>query len=219
VNARTTATLAAFVTLALASVANAWDDKSAGADLPWLGSGGRAHLYHQRSSCFGCTTGYRDEERWGRGAWSGEDPYVTVSNAMGFLARTDMLAKAPRSKGAGDIGGAGGEGGIISPRALPYRFTVVMIEPTIVVMNFDLGALIHEGEPTQGQIVGSAYIDGNVSYGTRVPATGTLLWFSPDAKQAPTPLANQSSGHGEIAVGKTRLVLDRVGDSWVATLR
>jgi hypothetical protein len=216
---RTAATLTAICTLLLSLVAHAWDDKSAGADLPWLGGGGRAHLYHQRSSCFGCPTGYRDEQRWGRSAWSGEDPYVTVSRAMSFLARTDILAKAPRSRGAGDVGGAGGEGGIISPRALPYHFTVVMIEPTVVVMNFDLGALIHEGEPNEGQIVGSAYIDGNVSYGTRVPATGTLLWFSPDAKQAPAPVPKQSTGHGEIAIGKVLLGLDRAGDTWVVSRR
>jgi len=29
---------------------------------------------------------------------------------------------------------------IINPRAAPYRFTVVMIEPPVVVMRFDLGA-------------------------------------------------------------------------------
>jgi len=216
---RAIAFLAVAVTLTFAAHADAWQDRSAGADLPWLGGGGRAHLYFDRSSCFGCTTGYRDEERWGRSALSGESPYETVSKAMGFLAKTDMMTKAPRSQGSGDIGGAGGEGGVISPRALPYRFTVVMIEPTVVVMNFDLGALIHEGEPQQGQIVGSAYIDGNVSYGTRVPATGTLLWFSPNAKQAPTPVANPSSGHGEISVGEIRLTLDRTGDVWVVTRR
>ena len=210
-------TLAAAVVLAVGSpaVSRAWDERS-GSDMPWLGRGGRAHLYHQRSSCFGCPTGYRDEERWSRSAWSGESPYVTVSKAMKFLAGTSVLAGASASKGAGDVGG---DGGIITPRARPYHFTVVMIEPTVIVMNFDLGALLHEGEPQRGQVISSPYIDGYVSYGTRIPATGSLLWYSPDAKQPPTPLSKQSAGKGEISVNGIALVLERRGDEWTVTRR
>jgi hypothetical protein len=196
-----------------------WEDKSAGADMPWLGGGGRAHLYHQRSSCIGCPTGYKDETRWGRSAWSGADPYVTVGQAMNFLADNAGALRSAKSIGAGAIGGAGGKDGIIEPRALPYRMTVVMIEPTVVVMNFDLGAMIHEGEPQSGQIVGAAYIDGVVGYGTRVPATGSLLWFSPEAKAPPAPVANQSSGKGEIQVSGVTLSLERGADYWTVTRR
>jgi len=195
-----------------------WEDKS-GADMPWLGGGGRAHLYHQRSSCMGCPTGYQDEERWGGSAWSGKSPYATVGKAMEFLAENAGALRSARSIGAGAIGGAGGKDGIIEPRALPYRMTVVMIEPTVVVMNFDLGAMIHEGEPQTGQIVGAAYIDGVVGYGTRVPATGSLLWFSPEAKAAPAPVANQSSGKGEIRVGGVTLSLERGANYWTVTRR
>jgi hypothetical protein len=208
--------ITAGLAFALAPGAGAWDDRSS-PDMPWLGGGGRAHLYQQRSSCFGCPTGYRDEERWGRSAWSGESPYTTVSKAMKFLAGTSVLAGAAKSKGAGDVGGEGG--GIISPRALPYHFTVVMIEPTVMVLNFDLGALIHEGEPQRGQVIGTPYLDGFVSYGTRVPATGTLIWYSPDANQPPTPVSGQASGKGEIAVKGVVLVLDRRGDEWIVTRR
>lgn len=186
--------------------------------MPWLGGGGRAHLYHQRSSCMGCPTGYKDEECWGRSAWSGTDPYVAVT-AMNFLAANSGALRSAKSIGAGAIGGAGGPNGIIEPRALPYCMTVVMIEPMVIVMNFDLGAMIHEGEPQSGQIVGAAYIDGVVSYGTRVPATGSLLWFSPDAKAPPAPVVDQSSGKGEIQVSGVTLSLERGADFWTVTRR
>jgi len=204
---------AACVAIAVsAPPALAWDDRSAGGDMPWLGSGGRAHLYFQRSSCFGCPTGYKDEERWGRSAWSGEDPYVTVGNAMKFLFTDGGMAKAAKSIGAGSV--ADGSG-IVEPRALPYHMTVVMIEPTVIVMNFDLGALLHEGEKREGQVIGTPYIDGFLTYGTHIPATGSLLWFSPATKIAPTPIPGQASGHGEIVVSSSRLTLERRGAEWL----
>lgn len=195
---------------------SAWEDRTAGTDMPWMGGGGRAHPYFDRSACFGCPTGYKDRERWGRSRWSGEDPYVTVSKAMSFLVTAGGMGNAARSIGAGTIGV---EGGTIEPRAIPYHLTVVMIEPTIVVMNFDLGALIHQGEPQHGQVVGTPYTDGTVSYGTRIPATGTLLWFAPNAKIAPTPVAGQASGRGEINVGRIRVSLERQKDEWVVSVR
>ena len=146
----------------------------------------------------------------------GAHPYVTVGKAMSFLFTDGGMAKAARSIGAGSI--ADGSG-IIEPRALPYHMTVVMIEPTVIVMNFDLGALIHEGETREGQVIGTPYIDGFLAYGTRVPATGTLLWFSPTAKIAPTPVANQGSGRGEIAVSGIRLTLERRDNTWVVASR
>jgi hypothetical protein len=193
-----------------------WEDRSAGGDTPWLGSGGRAHVYFQRSSCFGCPTGYKDEQRWGRSPWSGEDPHVTVGKAMSFLFTDAGMAKAAKRIGAGSVGNGGG---IIEPRALPYHMTVVMIEPTVIVVNFDLGALIHEGETRKGQVVGTPYIDGYLTYGTRVPATATLLWFSSDAKIAPTPVPNQGAGRGEIDVKGIWLTLERQRDQWIVTGR
>jgi hypothetical protein len=81
----------------------------------------------------------------------------------------------------------------------------------------DLGALIRNGEVPEGPVVGTPYIDGYLTYGTHVPATGSLLWFSPDTKVAPTAVAGQASGHAEIAVSGHRLALDRQGLEWIAT--
>jgi hypothetical protein len=204
----------ALVVVAVSSLAHAWKENTDG-DLPWLGSGGRAHFYRQESSSPFSGTGYKTEQRWGRSSWSGEDPYITVNKAMGFLDAVGALAHAPPAGGAGSAYVGGNE--VIQTRALPYRFTVVMIEPTVVVMNFDLVALTRGDEPAQGQIVGSARVNGWIRYGTRVPATGTLLWFSPEAKQAPTPVAGQATGQGEISVKGVKLKLERRGEEWVVT--
>jgi hypothetical protein len=96
-----------------------------------------------------------------------------------------------------------------------YRFTVVMIQPTVVVMRFDLGALVKVGEVREGQAIGTPRLNQPVDFGTRVPATGTLLWFSPDAGQPPAPVPLSTPDHGEIVVKGTRLVLERRGDEWV----
>lgn len=205
--------LIGWVAVLVAGNASAWDDVSEGQDLPWLGGGGRAHYYRDKSSCFGCPTGYRTEERWGRSRFSGEDPYATVSKAMTFLDQSGFLATGAPKHGAGTVYV---ETGLVTPRALPYHFTVVMIEPTVVVMNFDLGELVRGDQVPKGQIIGNARIDGFVSYGTQVPATGSLLWFSPDS-QAPTPVAGQTTGRGEIRIKAATLTLERRGDEWTVT--
>ena len=75
----------AVIVLALAtpSAALAW--KEVQGDMPWLGSGGRAHLYAEDKGCFGCTTGSRHEERWGRNSLSGPSPYATLNEAIDSL--------------------------------------------------------------------------------------------------------------------------------------
>jgi hypothetical protein len=208
------ASIVAVVSLVVSPIARAWDEKSG--DMPWLGKGGRAHYYTRETSCMMCTTGSRVENRWGRSSFSGEDPYQTVGKAMGFLAKRGALAKAAHAIGSGSVS----DGTVtIEPKALPYRLTVVMLEPTVIVMNFDLGALVHEGQPTQGQIIGTPALDAYVSYGTRVPATGTLVWFSPDLDVAPTPVSGQASGVGEIDAGGAKLTLERRNDEWIVTHR
>ncbi len=209
--------VAAGLLLALgAGPAAAWDDRSAGVDLPWLGSGGRAHLWARDVSCWGCGTGSRHEQLWGRSTWTGEDPYATVGQAMAFLFSQKSMAAAAKALGAGSVYD-GQE--VLEPKALPYHLTVVMIEPTVVVMSFDLGALVHLGDPREGQAVGTPYLDSWVAYGTRIPATGTLLWFSPTAGVAPTVVPGQASGRGEIEVKGAHLVLQRQGDDWLVSGR
>jgi len=206
--------LPALAMMLVATLVHAWKERTDG-DMPWLGSGGRARYYTQETSGWGLPTGYRIETRWGSSTWTGEDPYVTAGRAMGFLGSVGVLAQAPPGQGAGSVATESGQ--VVQPRALPYGFTVVMIEPTVVIMNFDLVALTRGNESPQGQVLGSPLLDGWIRYGTRLPATGTLLWFSPEAKQAPIPVSGQASGNGEIVVKGIRLALQKRGDEWLVT--
>jgi hypothetical protein len=104
---------------------------------------------------------------------------------------------------------------IIEPRATPYRLTVVMIEPMVIVMRFDLGALVKLGGGDPDQALGSPRLNQSIAFGTRVPATGHLLWFSPAADQAPTPVTMLAPDRGEIVAAGTRLALRREGATWV----
>lgn len=196
---------------ALAAPARAWDDATGALDMPWLGSGERARLFTRKSTCFMCPTGYTFERSWGRSGRAGEDPYDTVGAALRFLQARGVLDAWPEAIGEGSVGD-GRE--IIEPRAAPYRFTVVMIQPTVVVMCFDLGAMVKLGGVADDQAIGTPRLNQGVGFGTRLPASGTLLWFSPDAAQVPTPVPLATPDHGEIEVKGVRLALERRGDEW-----
>lgn len=151
-------------------------------------------------------------QRWGRSARAGSDPYDDVQAALRFLQKRGVLDTWPAAIGEGRV--VDGTG-VIEPRAAPYRFTIVMLEPTVVVMRFDLGALVKVGAFDAAESLGTPRLNQGVAYGTRFPAAGTLLWFSPDADQLPTPVTLTSPEHGEIVAQGRRLTLDRRGDAWV----
>ena len=188
-----------------------WNDATGTLDTPWLGRGERARLFTREAECVMCPTGYSFERRWGSSGRSGQDPYLTAGRALGFLHARGVLDGWPEAIGEGSIGD-GDE--IIKPRAAPYRFTVVMIEPTVVLMRFDLGALVKIGGAQADQTIGTPRLNEGVEFGTRVPAAGSLSWFSPDADQLPTPVSLTTPEHGEIVVAGLRLDLDRHGDEW-----
>jgi len=190
----------------------AWDDATGQLDMPWLGGGARARLFTKQSTCVMCPTGYSFHRSWGSSGRSGHDPYDTVDAALRFLHRRGVLDGWPEAIAEGTV--IDGEE-IITPRAAPYRMTVVMIEPTVVVMRFDLGALIKLGAIDGDQTIGTPRLNQSVEFGTRLPAVGTLLWFSPDADQIPTPVPMTSAEHGEIVVKHLRLSLDRHADEWI----
>ena len=204
------ATLA--ILLAAPAAVSAWDDATGSLDMPWMGSGERARLFTQQSTCLMCPTGYRYDRSWGANGRSGHDPYDDVGAALVFLKKKGVLDAWPEAIAEGSVGD-GKE--TIEPRAAPYRFTVVMIEPTVVVMRFDLGALVKIGAiPDDDQKIGTPRLNQGVEFGTHLPATGTLLWFSPAADRPPAPVTLADPTHGEIVVQGLRLALERRGDQW-----
>jgi hypothetical protein len=191
--------------------AMAWNDATGELDMPWLGNGARARLFTKQSTCLMCPTGYSSHRSWGRSGGAGHEPYDAVDAALGFLQQRGVLDGWPEAIGEGTVYD-GRE--TITPRAAPYRFTVVMIEPMVIVMRFDLGALIKLGGAEADQAIGTPRLNQAVEFGTRLPASGTLLWFSPDAAQLPTPISLTTPEHGEIVVKNLRLGLDRHADQW-----
>src|SRR5262249_21618609 len=145
----------------VAGSAHAWDDVTASLDMPWLGSGERARLFSRKRTCIMCGTGYTVDRSWGSSGRSGEDPYDTVGAALGFLKRRGVLDAWPEAIAEGTVSD-GHE--TINPRAAPYRLTVVMIQPTVVVMRFDLGALVKLGGPDEGQGIGSPRLNQTVAF-------------------------------------------------------
>ena len=195
-----------------ASPARAWNDATGELDMPWLGGGERARLFTETTTCVMGPTGSQFHRRWGRSGSAGSDPYDDVDAALRFLAKKGVLDAWPQAIAEGSV--ADGKE-LIEPRATPYRLLVVMLEPMVVVMRFDLGALVKLGGGDADQAVGSPRLNQSVAFGTRFPATGHLLWFSPTADQAPTPVTMLAPDRGEIIAAGTRLVLHREGDGWV----
>lgn len=198
--------------LACSMPAGAWNDATGDLDMPWLGSGSRARLFTKQSTCIMCPTGYSFHRSWGTSGFSGTDPYDEVGAAMRFLKKKGVLDAWPEAIAEGSVSD-GTE--VIEPRAAPYRFTIVMLQPTVIVMRFDLGALVKAVDFDPDQAIGTPYLNQAVEFGTHVPATGTLLWFAPAADRAPTPVAMATPDHGEIVVQDLKLGLDRHGDDWV----
>jgi hypothetical protein len=203
---------AVLAVLAAAAPARAWDDATGSLDMPWLGGGGRARLFSKTSFCMMCPTGSSYHRSWGATGASGGDPYSDVAAAFRYLKKKGIYDAWPEAIGEGTIID-GSE--TIEPRAVPYRFTIVMLQPMVVVMRFDLGALVKVGDYDSDQSVGTPWMNQAIEFGTKVPATGTLLWFSPDADQVPTPVAMTDAEHGAIAVQEKTLALERHGNEWL----
>ena len=203
----------AVISLTTGVHAHAWDDATGDLDMPWLGNGERARMFTRTSTCLMCPTGYDFQRSWGTSGRSGEDPYSAVDRTFRFLQDRGVLPAWPEAIAEGSVSD-GKE--IIEPRAAPYRFTIVMIEPTVVVMRFDLGALVKVGAYDADQAIGTPRLNQGVEFGTRLPATGALEWFSPDAKQLPTPVKLVTPERGQIVVDGKRLALERRGDEWIA---
>jgi hypothetical protein len=212
VSTRATIVIAFFaVVLAKAAPARAWNDATGSLDMPWMGSGERARLFTENSTCIMCPTGYTHHRSWGRSGRAGADPYDEVDRALRFLKTKGVLDAWPAAIAEGTVSD-GTE--VMEPRAAPYRFTIVMIEPMVVVMSFDLGALVKIGDVDADQAIGTPRLNQAVVFGTRVPASGTLLWFSPDGDRTPIPVALRDADHGEIVVKGLRLALERRDDAW-----
>jgi hypothetical protein len=197
-----------------------WNDTTGARDMPWLGKGGRAGWYRidkTKPWDFMNPRGPTIETHWGASGASGEDPSETAERAMAYLARVGFVKDWPRYPGY-----EGHEG----PLAMPWRMTIVAIQPTVAILRFDLSAALadpipfafgafppsHRNQAEIQDVTGSGTVN-RVMIGTHlVDRPGTLLWFAPELGIAPRPL-DVSSGRAEMVLPAFRLqVVRRSGE-------
>ena len=203
-----------------------WNDMTGARDMPWLGKGGRARWGAKDRTKpweFMDPRGPKIEARWGASGGTGESPYATAQRAVDYLGQIGFLKPWPRYPA--DSASAG-------TTALPYRLTLVCLQPMVVILRFDLSAAIpdpvpefsfgayppsHREHPWLQGLNGGGLANG-VMFGSRVLDRGSLLWFSPDAQVPPTPL-DLSRGSAEISANGTRLKMTRNGEEWEVLLQ
>jgi len=107
-------------------------------------------------------------------------------------------------------------------RLAPFKFHVVAINPTVVLMvPHDFGNPkgnrstrdIVGSQPKQSR--GSKYMINYIEYGTKLPYHPDILWFSPDLGTSPMPLTRRTSSEQEIIHKRIRLVTKGEGDAWI----
>ena len=209
---------AAMASAASAQLPYLWSDETGDRDMPWMGSGGRAHWYKRDVTSpldIMNPRGPTIETHWGSSGRSGESPYDTGDRAVAYLERVGALADWPTYPKVDERPGE---------RAYPYRITIVCIEPTVAILRFDLSAAIPDPiefsfgafPPSRQDHSPTDTVSGGrnanpVMFGTRVSSRGSLWWFSPDAQVPPTPL-DLSSGRAKIAVRGVTLDLQQRGE-------
>ena len=200
-----------------------WSDVTGNRDMPFVGTSGRARWFSRDATKPWDVMNPRGptiETRWGSSASAGEHPYDTGNRAADFLERTPFATEWPTYPPVE---------GHPPRRALPYRVTIVCIQPTIALIRFDPSAAIEDPiefsfgafpagarDSTHDQKVGGGNFVNAFMFGTRAVAGPSMLWFSPDAGIAPTPL-DLSKGRATIAAKGVSLTVERRGEELVVT--
>ena len=195
-----------------------WSDQTGARDMPWLANGERARWFTMDKTKpwdIMNPRGPEIEKRWGGSGRSGSSPYGDAERAMEYLASTPFMkawpAYPPDSSQKEAI-------------AFPFRATIVAIQPTVVVLRFDLSGAIED--PTEfswgafpksqeahftDQGLGWPKTPNRVMFGTHVVSRGSMWWFCPEENIPPTPL-DMSSGTAQIALKDFKLAVLRKGD-------
>jgi len=195
-----------------------WSDQTGARDMPWMGKGGRARWYvidKTKPWDIMNPRGPTIERHWGSSGGSGESPYEAADRATAYLGSVGFLKAWPRYPPDSSHKDAS---------AIPFRITIVAIQPTVAILRFDLAAAIEDPiefsfgafppsqrDNTTNQGLGWSNTPNRIMFGTHVVNRGSMLWFCPDEKIAPRPL-DVASGHGEVALRDFRLGIERKGE-------
>jgi hypothetical protein len=203
-----------------------WSDQTGTREMPWMGKGGRAHWYvidKTKPWDIMNPRGPTLEWHWGSSGRSGTSPYEDADRAMSYLASVGFMKRWPVYPEDSSQKDA---------IALPYRITIVSIQPVVAILRFDLSAAIEDPiefafgalpashrEHSTDQELAWSKTPNRIMIGTHVASNGALLWFCPEANVPPTPL-DLSSGRAQIALKDFRLDVEKKGEelefSWRA---
>ncbi|HEY2628707.1 MAG TPA: hypothetical protein VGI57_06235, partial [Usitatibacter sp.] len=201
-NARTlllSAVTATLLSAALASFAAqevalpfVWSDQTGKRDMPWMGKGGRAHWYvidKTKPWDFMNPRGPTLEWHWGSSGGSGTSPYEDTDRMVAYLDRVGFLKPWPRYPT---------DSNHKDSVALPFRITIVAVQPTVAILRFDLAGLVEDPTefsfgafpPSQrdnstDQELAWSNTPNRIMMGTHVVNNGSMLWFCPEENIAP----------------------------------
>jgi hypothetical protein len=160
---------------------------------PWIAPGERALLFFRQVENFGVT---------GERAWrdaSGRDHMVNdiQDGIEKYLHESGIMAQWPDSY-------TGNEYGV--ERVAPFRFTVVTVNPTVVLMTPFAFDLQHKAEsailaPIETPCLGNHYMINPLECDVTALYAPEMQWFSHDLKKPPAPIA-WNDGRAEMDLGK-----------------
>lgn len=188
-----------------------WKRVDADGPLPWIAPGVRveAYLHGGRYDEYG----RRDEVRWKIGERLAYPVYAYDYWLSDFLLRAPVSKDWPRTDERMRRPGESWRRDLL---LCPYRLQLVSVEPLVVVMvPYENPPKPDSGNTPRKTLtsVDSAIDHDDIRYSTRFPARDGLMWFSPDAKVPPTPLALDASGSARFTAGSARIECQRREDT------
>lgn len=206
------------------------------ADLPWAAPGRKARYYSLKS--WDWNTGITGVAAWGSSSWNKENPIDTANKAFAFLEKHRAMNAWPAAGTfetysvydqlqPGDVHHQDDYGNTIvtyTQRVAPYRFFIVSIEPTVIVMQSapELPAWHEEyvqqdysrdsrwirwyiNLPEQQRLPDLVWLRNPVEFGTELPRGSGWKWFSPDLERLPTDLPLVENGSAVIPLKRGQL--------------
>jgi hypothetical protein len=214
-------------------------------DLPWAAPGRKARYYSLKS--WDWNNGITGVAAWGSNSRNKENPLDTANKAFAFLEKHRAMNAWPATgtfetysvydqRQPGDLHHQDDYGNTIvtySQRVAPYRFFIVSIEPTVIVMQSapELPAwqeeYVQQGYsrdsrwirwymslPEQQRLPDLVWLQNPLEFGTELPRGSGWKWFSPDLEQLPTDLPLVESGSAVIPLKHGQLKFRPSESGW-----